>query len=205
MTFILPVIAQIIALCASATQHGNVLFFASMTNVYLSTLLSVLATSWSTIRMTHVQHIRYATLTSAGGGFSGGRPTSGGSGGAEIIHEDCPPAQMEAGGAGSPNAKLGSRAGSPIKEGALPMAAHGQLMPYRRSVISGGAGDQDDLIDAHRATLLENLFDEGEENVGQATSMEMLSSVRHMRSTNDPNQVLPARGTSGWRRGILRS
>ncbi|PWN34531.1 uncharacterized protein FA14DRAFT_160097 [Meira miltonrushii] len=225
MTFILPVIAQIIAAVAAQLGKGVVLYIASLTNVYLSTLLSVLATSWSTIRLHRVHHSRDST-------FFLSRPSSGGSGGADAHGS---PEK------GSPKSTpLNGLPNSSVKEELMNPSSHGQVqfdnvyqpqntkklgglsfgLPRAlKSVYGGEAGRQpvqqvvvvsndqeaEELGNIHRETLLASLFDDEEEVVGQATSVEMLTTLPPVQSDAELAGQLPTRGTSGWRRGVLRS
>lgn len=221
MTFILPVIAQIVAAVAAQSGKGVVLYIASLTNVYLSTLLSVLATSWSTIRLHRVHHSRDST-------FFLSRPSSGGSGGA-AAHGS--PEK------GSPKSTpLNGLPSSPVKEELMnPSQVHTNntyhLQPPKKfgslsfglpktlkSIYGGETGRQpiqqvvvvtndqeEEELGVHRETLLASLFDDDEERVGQATSVEMLTTLPPVQSDAELAGQLPARGTSGWRRGVLRS
>lgn len=226
MTFILPVIAQIVAAVAAQSGNGVVLYVASLTNVYLSTLLSVLATSWSTIRLHRVHQSRDSTLYLS-------RPSSGGSGGCAAHgspEKDSPKSAI-----------INGVSNSPIKEDLINCSSPGQMhsnTPYQsqnhpkrfgglsfglpktlKSVYGGEmarhpvqqvvmvANDQEaeELGNVHRETLLASLFDEEEERIGQATSVEMLTTLPPVQSDTELAGQLPTRGTSGWRRGVLRT
>lgn len=211
MTFILPVIAQLVALVAAVTLNGNVLYLASLTNVYLSTLLSVLATSWSTIRIAHVHNSRSSMNTSDQRLISGGSAEKGqghGDGRAAVgfakRYNSNGSDLKGAGGAGN------SSPSPPIKDD-----EHGQLhhtAPHRRQGRRLGSDPSDvdgEMGEMQRETLLARLFDDDDDideaMHGQVTSMEMLSSNPQISSGVQPTAQLPTRGTSGWRRGVLRT